>query len=52
MLSPLVREGLQRKSFFAACGKKDWSGKPGPAARGHALLLFDFYTFIPDFSLL
>jgi hypothetical protein len=28
------REGLQRKSFFAVCGKKDWSGKPGPAAGG------------------
>jgi hypothetical protein len=28
-ISPWAREGLQRKSFFAACGKKDWSGKPG-----------------------
>jgi hypothetical protein len=25
--------GLQRKSFFAVCGKKDWSGKPGFFAR-------------------
>jgi hypothetical protein len=24
-----MQPGLQRKSFFAACGKKDWSGKPG-----------------------
>jgi hypothetical protein len=28
-----VRKGLQRKSFFAVCGKKDWSGKPGFFAR-------------------
>ncbi|MDR1430406.1 MAG: hypothetical protein LBI85_08970 [Spirochaetaceae bacterium] len=25
----LPRKGLQRKSFFTAGGKKDWSGKPG-----------------------
>jgi hypothetical protein len=24
-----MHPGLQRKSFFAVCGKKDWSGKPG-----------------------